>query len=163
MRPVKLRKFTDVYNISPLLRCILVFNKSLSNLAILLNVEALFSVVSTDCPERVHVKSWKKSVKRSILCLNHYLEYLYLSRDITRTLVNSKLALTRTKIMISPGFSSYIYCNFTLGNSNLPLTQSNYCCVPSDHFGHIILPSITRTMFWALKTLKSRGKKSVLA
>ena len=57
MSLVKLRKSTDVCNISPLLRCILAFNKSLSNLAILLNFEALFSVVSTDCPERVNGKS----------------------------------------------------------------------------------------------------------
>ena len=33
----------------------------------------------------------------------------------------------------------------TLDNSNLPLTRSNFC-FPSDHF-HIILPSITPTMF----------------
>ena len=46
---------------------------------------------------------------------------------------------------------------WTLDNSKLPLTWSNFC-FPSDHF-HIILPSITRTMFWALK---KSGKKSVL-
>ena len=47
----------------------------------------------------------------------------------------------------------------TLDNSNLPLiTQSNFC-FPSDHF-HIILLSITRTMFRALKKL---DKNSVLA
>ena len=50
---------------------------------------------------------------------------------------------------ISSGFPLYIHCNFTLGNSNLPLTRSNFC-FPLDHF-YIILPSITRTMFWALK------------
>ena len=33
----------------------------------------------------------------------------------------------------------------TLDNSNLPLTRSNFC-LPLDHF-HIILPSITPTMF----------------
>ena len=31
-----------------------------------INFKALFSVVSTDFPELVHVKSWKKTVKRSI-------------------------------------------------------------------------------------------------
>ena len=49
---------------------------------------------------------------------------------------------------IFPGFPSYIYsrendlahslsiyCNFTLGNSNLPLTRSNFF-FPSDHFSH---------------------------
>ena len=45
----------------------------------------------------------------------------------------------------------------TLDNSKLPLTRSNFC-FPSDHF-HIILSSITRTMFWALK---KSGKNSVL-
>ena len=34
---------------------------------------------------------------------------------------------------LSPGFPSYIYCNFTLGNSNFPLTQSSFC-LPTDHF-----------------------------
>ena len=34
---------------------------------------------------------------------------------------------------ISPGFPSYIYCNFTLDNSNLPLTRSNFC-FPSANF-----------------------------
>ena len=46
----------------------------------------------------------------------------------------------------------------TLANSNLPLTRSNVC-FPSDHF-YIILPSITRTIFWAFK---KSGKNSVLA
>ena len=36
---------------------------------------------------------------------------------ITRTLANSNLALTRTKVDF-PGFPSYIYYNFTPGNSN---------------------------------------------
>ena len=40
-------------------------------------------------------------------------------------------------------------------NSNLPLTRNKFC-FPSDHF-HINLPSITRTMFRALK--KSGEKK----
>ena len=76
----------------------------------------------------------------------------------------SWLPITRTSRYlwpksIPPGFSSYIYCNFSVGNSNLSLIRSS-CCFPSDHF-YVILPSITRTMeFWALKTLKSRGKKS---
>ena len=46
----------------------------------------------------------------------------------------------------------------TLENSNLPLTRSNFCFL-SDHFC-IMLLSITRTMFWALK---KSGNKSVLA
>ena len=46
-----------------------------------------------------------------------------------------------------------------LDNSNLPLTRSGFC-FPSDHF-YIILPLITRTMFWVLKTLESRLKKAV--
>ena len=66
---------------------------------------------------------------------------------------NSNLALTRTKIYF-PWISFILYCNFTLDNSNLPLTRSNFC-FPLDHF-YIILPSITRTMFWALK---KSGKK----
>ena len=41
-------------------------------------------------------------------------------------------------------------------NSNLPLTRNKFC-FPSDHF-HINLPSITRTMFLALK---KSGKKRV--
>ena len=41
-------------------------------------------------------------------------------------------------------------------NSNLPLTRNKFC-FPSDHF-HINLPSITRTMFRALK--KSGKKKN---
>ena len=43
----------------------------------------------------------------------------------------------------------------TLDNSNLPLTRSSFC-FSSDHF-YIILSSITRTLFWALK---SREKQS---
>ena len=46
----------------------------------------------------------------------------------------------------------------TPDNFNLPLTQSNNC-FPSDHL-YIILTSITRTMFWALK---KSGKNCVLA
>ena len=58
---------------------------------------------------------------------------------------NSKPSLTQTKIdcytftVILPSVTR------TLGNSNLPLTQRNFC-FPSDHF-YIVLPSITRTMF----------------
>ena len=60
---------------------------------------------------------------------------------------------------ISPGFPSYIYCNFTLDNSNLPLTRSNFC-FPSAHF-YTILPSITRTMLWPRdKSGKNRVLKS---
>ena len=42
-----------------------------------------------------------------------------------------------------PGFPSYIYCDFTLGNSNLLLTPGNFC-FPSGNL-YTILPSITRT------------------
>ena len=73
----------------------------------------------------------------------------YSGLPITRTLANSNLVRTRTKINF-PWISVIYNCNFTLGNSNLPLTQSSFC-FPSDHF-YIILPSITRTMFWALKS-----------
>ena len=65
---------------------------------------------------------------------------------IQSTLDNSNLALTRTKInfpWISP---SYIYCNFTLGNSNLPLTGEAIFVSPQVIF-YIILPSIPRTTF----------------
>ena len=61
---------------------------------------------------------------------------------------------------ISPGFPSYIYCNFTLGltrtlgNLNLPLTRSHFY-FPSDHY-YIILPSITRTTLWALNKSKKK-------
>ena len=57
-------------------------------------------------------------------------KYSWLS--ITRTLTNSSLALTQTKIGFLLDFlSPYIYCNFTLGNSkpsysNLALTQSHF-------------------------------------
>ena len=49
--------------------------------------------------------------------------------------------------------------SWILDNLNLPLTRSGFC-FPSDHF-YIILPLITRTMFWVLKTLESRLKKAV--
>ena len=58
---------------------------------------------------------------------------------------------------ISPGFPSYIYCHFTLGNLNFPLTRSNFNFFPSAHF-YTILPSIIRTMLigaWKV------GKKTV--
>ena len=46
---------------------------------------------------------------------------------------------------------SRIFCNFILDNSNFPATRRNFCS-PSDHlYSYIILPSITRTIFWALK------------
>ena len=46
-------------------------------------------------------------------------DYFKYSRlPITRTLANSNLALTRTKIDFPCRFPSYIHCNFTLGNSN---------------------------------------------
>ena len=70
---------------------------------------------------------------------------------IMLTFANSNLELKPK--LLSPGFPSYIYCYFTLGNSNFPLTQSSFC-FPTDHF-YIIFPWITWTMFWALK---SRGK-----
>ena len=71
---------------------------------------------------------------------------------ITRTLDNSNLALIRTKI----GFPWLLHTitvilptvTLTLDNSNLPLTRSNFC-FPSDYF-YINLPSLTRTMFWAV-------------
>ena len=81
---------------------------------------------------------------------------------ITRTLANSNPRLTRTKTDF-PWIPSYIYCNFTLDNSNLPLTRSNFC-FPSDHF-YIILLSITRTMFFLeseKKTVYWRPKHWIL-
>ena len=36
-------------------------------------------------------------------------------------------------ISISLGFPTYIYCNFTIANSNLPQTRTNFCS-PSGHF-----------------------------
>ena len=60
---------------------------------------------------------------------------------------------------ISHGFPSYIYCNFTLGNSNLPLTRSNFCFL-SDHF-YISLPSITWTVFQ--EPDKSKKKEDISA
>ena len=56
---------------------------------------------------------------------------------------------------ISPGFPSYIYCKFTLDNSNLPLTRSSFC-FPSEHL-YKILPLITRTMFEPLKVGKKQS------
>ena len=60
-------------------------------------------------------------------------------------------------------FRHTYYCNFpsvtwTLDNSNLALTRSSFC-FPSDHF-YIILPLITRTMFWALN-YKNWGLRTV--
>ena len=76
---------------------------------------------------------------------------------ITRTLANSNqnrfpLDLRHTFTVSLPSVTR------TLANSKLPLTRSSFC-FPSDHF-YIILPSITRMMFWALK---SQEKNSLLA
>ena len=70
----------------------------------------------------------------------------YSRLPITQTLANLNLTVTQTK-SISPGFPSHILCNFTLDNSNLLLTKSNFC-FPSDHF-YTILPSITQTTFYS--------------
>ena len=84
----------------------------------------------------------------------------YSRLQITRTLANSNLVLTQTRIL---------YCNLssvtrTLDNSKLPLTRSNFC-FPSDHF-HTILPSITgRDEYWLKNKVFSyvfnRGRKPV--
>ena len=66
-----------------------------------------------------------------------------------------KVTLTQGKIYFL-WIPSYICCNFTLGYSNFLLTRSNFS-FPSDHF-YITLPSITRTMFWALCNLKQKKK-----
>ena len=68
----------------------------------------------------------------------------------------SRVSFSRARFFLCPLLPSACYAgyNFTLDNSNLPLTRSNFC-FPLDHF-HIILPSITPTMFWALK---KSGKK----
>ena len=73
---------------------------------------------------------------------------LYSWLPITRTLANSNqnrfpLDFRHTFTVILPSVTR------TLDNSNLPLTRRN-SCFPSDHF-YVILPLITRTMFWALK------------
>ena len=110
-------------------------------------------------------------------------KFVYILFKITRTLANSNLALTRTKIdfpWISvihrldfrrlPGLvfsrtaagnraTSYIHCNFTLvtrtlDNLNSRLLEPMF--VSPQVIFYIILPSITRTMFWALK---KSGKK----
>ena len=52
---------------------------------------------------------------------------LYSPLPITRT-----LAKLEPK-SISPGFPSYLYCNFTLDNTNLPLTRNNFTLVNSNH------------------------------
>lgn len=66
-----------------------------------------------------------------------------------------KVTLTQGKIYFL-WIPSYICCNFTLGYSNFLLTRSNFS-FPSDHF-YITLPSLTRTMFWALCNLKQKKK-----
>ena len=56
----------------------------------------------------------------------------YSRLPITRTLVNSNLALTRTNFRFPSGHFPH---NFTLDNSNLPLTRTNFR-FPSGHFPH---------------------------
>ena len=55
-----------------------------------------------------------------------------------------------------PQLTTYIYCNFSLDNSNLPLTRNDDC---SSGLFYKILPSITRTIEKARD--KSRRKKNV--
>ena len=70
---------------------------------------------------------------------------------------NWNRALTRGKVDFSRiSYIPYIYCNFTLGNSNLPLTRSNFC-FPSDYF-YTILPSITRNMFCSARQVRKSPK-----
>ena len=90
------------------------------------------------------------------IVLTQTLIQIYSWLPITRTLTNSNqnrfpLDFRHTFTVILPSVT------WTLDNSKLLLTRRNFC-FPSDHF-YIILPSITRTMFWALK---KSGKKSVL-
>ena len=67
---------------------------------------------------------------------------------------NWSLALTRSKVDFSRiSYILYIYCNFTLGNSNLPLTRNNFC-FPSDYF-YTILPSIARNMFCSARQVRN--------
>ena len=67
---------------------------------------------------------------------------------------NWSLALTRSKVDFSRiSYIPYIYCNFTLGNSNLPLTRNNFC-FPSDYF-YTILPSIARNMFCSARQVRN--------
>ena len=54
-----------------------------------------------------------------------------------------------------PQSTTYIYCNFSLDNSNLPLTRNDDC---SSGLYYKILPSITRTIEKARD--KSRRKKT---
>ena len=78
----------------------------------------------------------------------------YSRLPITRTLANSNLALTRTKIL---HWFTIILSSVTRTldhGSNLPLIRRNFCFDPSDHF-YINLTSITRTMS---KRLTSRKK-----
>ena len=100
----------------------------------------------------LYSNKWKYKTKEARLIYSR--EYSWL--PITRTLANSNqnrfpLDVRHTITVILPSVTR------TLDNSKLPLTRSNFC-FPSDHF-YIILPSITRTMFWALK---KSGKNSVL-
>ena len=91
------------------------------------------------------------------LCLigNSYLDFftiqIYTWLPITRTLANWNQNwfppdFCHTFTVILPSVARAI------NNLNLPLTQSRFCFPSvSDNF-HIILPLITRTMFWTLKS-----------
>ena len=78
---------------------------------------------------------------------------------LTRTIVNSNLASTQTKVDFP--WISFIHLLFlpsvpqTLDNSSFLLTRSSFC-FPSDHF-YIILPTITQTII--LEHDKSENKK----
>ena len=61
---------------------------------------------------------------------------------------------------ISPGFPSYIYCHFTLGNLNFPLTRSNFFPLSSflhnftlDNSNHVnkCVKSREKTVHWSPK------------
>jgi len=120
-------------------------------------------------------------VKHSAVTLSvNWSQRTYSWVPITQTLANSNLALARTKINFpwisfinlltvilpsgtrtldnSTSFPERFFLAEVVDNSNLLLTRSNFC-FPSDHF-YKIFPSITRTMFWALK---KSGKNSELA
>ena len=82
--------------------------------------------------------------------------FLLSDRSSSNNLVlMKKVTITQGKIYFL-WIPSYICCNFTLGYSNFLLTRSNFS-FPSDHF-YITLPSLTRTMFWALCNLKQKKK-----
>ena len=77
--------------------------------------------------------------------------------DILKYLIASK-TLKNGYVVVQFWVFKQRKIQFTAENSNLPLTWSNFC-FPLDHL-YILLPSITRTTFWALK---KSGKNSVLA